>query len=91
MSSGKPVGSYRARPTVSYSSVRFGAGGSIYCVSNCEIYDSVAWAERARSRCHCPNSFNRFLMRGAMSANDLPDQVVNKISEKFEMCVNVIR
>lgn len=54
MSNGKPVGSYRARPTVSYGSVRFGAGGSIYCVSNCEIYDSVAWVERARSGVPAP-------------------------------------
>src|SRR6266566_3627659 len=40
-------------------SVRFGAGGALRRDSNCEMYDSVTWAARARSRCPNPSSCNR--------------------------------
>src|SRR2546425_3120113 len=46
-----PSGNFKSFPSLSYRSVRSGAGGAFFRVSSCEMYDSVTWAARARSRC----------------------------------------
>src|SRR6266550_2401204 len=57
-------------------SVRFGAGGALRRDSNCDTYDSVTWAARARSRWPNPSSCNRCRMTNGTSTGLLPSRAV---------------
>src|SRR5713101_1025048 len=64
-------------------SVRFGAGGALRRDSNCETYDSVTWAARARSRCPSPSSCKRCRMINGTSTGLLLDSAafINSIGQ----------